>query len=303
MTWQMYRWVWQLRSPLHVGCGPAGALNRTRLYIPARNMWAALTAEIARRLDNASFPAYTDIGRILQEHVRFTYLYPAEQVNGRWLAWLPHYVQEDKKAGLYWYREDNARSLPDRRFRQRLLHTQPGTALAPGTGAAEDGTLREVEYIQPFWRTEKTSGDTMPHPVAFVGYLFLRESWPSDIEHIKNTLQGIRELYVGGETRYGFGHLSLLLHNSQGPWERVSDCFGAQVHLTQDEPVIENPHHLFAHTFQDHDPAEKGAWELLVQWDWDTFRSLESPHWVPGSQARSATRFIILDSGLWQAQR
>jgi len=42
---------------------------------------------------------------------------------------------------------------------------------------------------------------------------------------------------------------------------------------------------------------------LLVQWDWDTFRSLESPLWVPGSQARSGARFIILDSGLWRAQR
>ena len=294
MSWTMYRWLWQLRSPLHVGHTPAGALNRTRLYIPARNMWAALTAEIARQTAGHSFPSYEDIGRELQEHVRFTYLFPAERVNGHWHAWLPRY-DEDK--GLLWHREDGEEES-DRRFRRRLLHTRPSTALAPGSGAAAEGTLREVECIATHWKPEQRQVHNVPSPVAFMGYVFLKDTLPN---YLKSALENVREIFIGGEIRYGFGCLSLL--PSQAPWEQARDYFGTSVDLTQDDPLIENPHHLLAHTLQDHDPAERGAWELLVQWDWNTLRSLQSLLWVPGSQSRRNARFIILNSGLWRAWR
>lgn len=46
MAWQVYRWVWQLESPLHIGLVPAGILNRTRLYIPARTMWGGIDGRV-----------------------------------------------------------------------------------------------------------------------------------------------------------------------------------------------------------------------------------------------------------------
>lgn len=49
MTWSLFRWVWRLEAPLHVGIPPAGSLDRCRLYLPARNLWAALTAALARQ--------------------------------------------------------------------------------------------------------------------------------------------------------------------------------------------------------------------------------------------------------------
>ena len=297
MTWTLYRWVWQLRSPLHIGLTPAGALNRTRLYIPARSMWAALTAEIARRLKANAFPDYTGVGQALQRHTRFTYLYPAERVNGRWFAWLPRYEQEEKRAGLYWCRADGVpRPVPDRRFRQRLLYTQPSTAISPGTGTADDGTLREVEYIQPYWRPEKASKDVEPHPVAFVGYIFLRNALPS---HIAHTLQEIRELYLGGETRYGFGHLTLLPYSDQHPWEQINTCFGFPVYLAEAMPRVTRPEYVAAHASISASKA-RGDWEVLVRWDWQTMQAENRPLWQPGTRITEEESFVIRPDGLWE---
>ncbi len=293
MSWTLYRWVWQLRSPLYIGHTPAGALNRTRLYIPARNMWAALTAEIARQTAGNSFPAYEDIGRELQEHVRFTYLFPAELMNGHWHAWLPRY-EEDK--GLLWYREDGE-DEPDRHFRRRLLHTRPSTALAPGSGAAEEGTLREVECIATHWKPEQGQVHNVPSPVAFVGYGFLKDTLP---HHLESALKNVREIFIGGETRYGFGHLALLPFSGQEPWEEAKECFGYEVELNGDIPMVKQPPYLVAHGMFSSANA-KGDREILFQWDWQTPRPSHQLYWKPGTQVQKPQEFVFLieRDGLW----
>jgi hypothetical protein len=85
VSWSLHRWTWRVASPLFVGAAPSGALNRCRLYVPARPLWGALTAELAR--DEADHdPAYREIGNELRKHVRFSYLFPAERVGSDWLA-------------------------------------------------------------------------------------------------------------------------------------------------------------------------------------------------------------------------
>jgi hypothetical protein len=139
MAWQVYRWVWRLESTLHIGLSPAGFLNRTRLYIPARTMWGALTAVLAQRNASGAWPDYQGIGNTLKEQARFSYLYPAEQVGGEWHPWLPRYEEK----GLCWQRQNSEEKLSDRSFRQRLLSTHPGTAIDPASDTAAEGTLRE----------------------------------------------------------------------------------------------------------------------------------------------------------------
>ncbi|SHK67884.1 hypothetical protein [Rhodothermus profundi] len=299
MSWTLYRWVWQLHSPLYIGHTPAGALNRTRLYIPARNMWAALTAEVARQRASSSFPNYEDIGRKLQEHARFTYLFPAEQVNGHWYAWLPRY-EEDK--GLLWHREDG-KNEPDRRFRRRFLHTRPSTAIAPGSGAAEEGTLREVECIATHWKPAQGQAHDQPSPVAFVGYVFLNDTLP---QHLQSALKDVREVFIGGETRYGFGHLVLLPFSKRKPWEEAEKCFGDEVELNGDTPVVKQPSYLVAHGVF---PSAKGDREALVQWDWQTPRPICQLYWQPGTQILEPKEeelefvFFIERDGFWTGRR
>lgn len=303
MRWTLYRWVWQACAPLHIGYTPAGALNRTRLYIPARNMWAALTAEIARR-QASNFPDYESVGQALQQYARFTYLYPAEFVNGKWYAWLPRYGQEEGRAGLYWYREESEIApISDRAFRRRLLHTQPGTAIAAGTGAAEEGTLREVEYIATHWKPEQGQTPHRPTPVAFVGYLFLEEA-PNDAkwQSILSELKEVRKLFIGGETRYGFGHLTLLSSSEEEPWEQAQACFGYEVDLQGDEPVVKNPQHLLGHGLLASQYAQ-GNREVVFQWNWQMPHTTNTLYWQPGTQVLKPDQdelvFAIDPNGFW----
>ena len=300
MSWTLYRWVWQLRSPLHIGHMPAGALNRTRLYIPARNMWAALTAEIARQQAGDSFPTYEDVGRELQEHARFTYLFPAEQMNGQWHVWLPCYEEGES---LVWRREGEENTkVADRAFRRRLLHTRPSTALAPGSGAAEEGTLREIECIATHWKPAQEQASNSSSPVAFVGYVFVKDTLP---QHLQSVLKDIREVFIGGETRYGFGHLVLLpfSESKQQPWEGVNMCFDNEVELNGDTPIVKQPSYLVAHGIFPSAYA-KGDREALFQWDWQTPRPSHQLYWKPGTQVQEPQNlvFFIEQDGFWAGQ-
>jgi len=282
MAWQVYRWVWRLESPLHIGLSPAGSLNRTRLYIPARTIWGALTAELARRNASGACPDYQGIGRDLQKNVRFSYLYPAEQVNGLWHPWLPRY---EKGWGLCWRRQDGEEQLSDRSFRQRLLSTHLGTAIDPASDTAAEGTLREVEYIVPRWRHTGTL-------LAFVGYVFLRDR--NDLHGLKD----VEELWVGGEIRYGFGWL----HRVQ--WEdSVRDCFGISLNLRQNDPILSVLEFVWAHVPTNSDSKASGAWEIVLGWDRDTLDSRTSSNlcWAPGSRVSAPECYRITENGIWES--
>jgi hypothetical protein len=261
---------------------PAGMLNRSRLCVPARTLWGALTAELARRQTNGH-PDYDRIGKDLQQQARFTYLFPAEQVNSRWCAWLPCY-QEGQ--GLVWQREDKqGQPIPDRIFRERLLVTQLGTAIDPDSDTATEGTLRETECVSPYWRR---GGEI--REVALVGYVFLRQGSSLDI-------QSIGTLFLGGDSRYGLGKVVPVKP------EETDNVFGYMADLKQDEVFVRGKH-LLAHTFPPPDTSSvpiQGAQERLVGWDKNSLHSAGLvPLWVPGSVCEEEKRFKICETGLWE---
>lgn len=284
MTWSLYRWVWQLEAPLHIGMPPAGILNRTRLYVPVRAIWGALTAEIARcrscgSSDPNAIPGYHQIGQYLCEHARFSNLFPAEKVDAEWRAWLPEY--RDGK-GMVWIREDG-KCLDDRTFRTCLLDTRPGTAIAPDSDTAAEGTLRETECVQPFWR--KPCYNTFDS-VAMVGYVVCKDD-------SKELLKSIDKIFVGGDTRYGLGKMQRVEWLEAGP-----NFFGNEVDLTSDEPQVET-NRLLAHACIN--DLVEGAFELLVGWNDQNLEKIgEKPLWVPGSRLKHKTWWIIKENGTWQ---
>jgi len=284
MAWQAYRWIWRLESPVHVGLSPAGSLNRTRIYIPARTMWGALTAVLARQTASGAWPNYQGIGKDLQEKARFSYLYPAEQVSGQWQPWLPRY---EEGQGLCWQRQDGGDPLSDRIFRQRLLATHPGTAIDPASDSAAGGTLREVEYILPRWRDTATL-------VALVGYVFLRDG------NDPHGLKDVEELWIGGEGRYGFGCLRRVRLDGD-LWQPASDCFGIPLDLGGSDPILQNPQFIRAHTPPEGEPVERGAWEVVLGWDCGSLytEACVFPCWAPGSKSKGGKYFRIQGDGLW----
>lgn len=282
MAWVLYRWVWRVESPLHIGMPPAGALNRTRLYVPARALWGALTAELARRRNPNQFPDYASVGKSVQAGIRLSYLFPAEPVGRDWKAWLPRY---EKGRGLVWQREEDHETLEDRLFRMRLLITQSGTAIEPESDTALEGTLREFELISPYWQN---SGD-IPKQVAMVGYMFCRD------QRLWAEIYEVQELFVGGDIRYGFGRLTRIACN-------ISPQFfdGVPVDLQATSPAVITSR-ILAHAVMKPGSDLIGAIECLSGWDM-VQGGLKHPElvWAPGSSLSRDQKFNIKEDGLWE---
>lgn len=283
MSWSLYRWVWLLEAPLFMGAPPADTLNRCRPYVLSRAIWGALTSESAQA-DANGFPDYRQRGQALRAGARFTYLYPAERVDGSWLAWLPEYKSGQ---GMVWRREDEPAAattgVPDRRFRRRLIDTRPGTAIDPDSDAAAEASLRETECVMTHWRSKSpSSGDR----VAFVGYVFLRDGTAHHLDQVTT-------VFLGGDTRYGLGRMSRI------EFDRANAVFGAAPVLNESAPIILSSH-LLAHGICCR--PLYGAKEALTSWDQtatDPLTSMGAPRWAPGSRADDDIQWRIEEEGTW----
>jgi hypothetical protein len=138
-----------------------------------------------------------------------------------------------------------------------------------------------VEYIMPRWRHTGT-------PLAFVGYVFLRD------RNDPHGLKDVEELWVGGESRYGFGRLRRV-------WlEDVEDCFGISINLMGDDPILCEPECVRAHALLNGNDMEAGTWEIVLGWDQSNL-SISGLCWVPGSQVKDKRRYRITESGVWES--
>lgn len=297
MSWSLHRWVWQLESPLFIGMPPAGALNRCRMYVPARNVWAALTAELAQCRANG-FPDYGAVGQGLADELRFTYLYPAQRDDGSdWRVWLPRY---ETGTGLVWRREDRADWPPgdvsDRAMRARLLGARPGTAIDPDSNTAAEGSLRETEYLQTQWRNPNGS---MGGPVGLMGYVFLQHGAETICE---DDLYKSDMLFLGGDTRYGFG----CVRRADFSEMRGGELFGARMTTGAANPLVLS-RTVFSHARAPQDEPLTGALEQLAGWDRGGGKGLTSlgsePLWMPGSilpDTSSRLPWHITKDGVWE---
>jgi hypothetical protein len=289
MTWTALRWVWRLEAPLFVGMPPAGALNRCRPYVPARVLWGAVTAEISRSRNGESFPDYGKLGWEVALNCRFTYLFPAEKRGDKYLAWLPKF---ERIRGVQWYCHGGEDSLSDRDFRRRLLDSRPGTAIAPESDSASEGTLRETECINPWWRDSNCQGET--NAMLLLGYVFLRNNG------FRRQLDNINTLFVGGDTRYGLGKICRV------GWHELSgdlSVFGKRVHLDREHPEIQSDI-VWGHALEGGQPqiqAMQGVKELLGGWDQGSpWRGALT--WAPGSFLERSMAWSIDNFGYWMHQ-
>lgn len=290
MSWQLFRWTWRLDSPLFVGATPAGALNRCRLYVPARAVWGAVTAELAR-LEGDDDQRYRPVGGELRKNARFSYLYAAESRGEHWLAWLPEHRESDR---LVWVREGDANGVvPDRLFRRLLLWTRPATAIDPDNDSALAGSLRETECVQPYWRRDDGS---LGNPVGMVGYVFLRNG-----EDLAKRLLALHTLFVGGDTRYGLGRLERVAVES------AKEFFGVPVTLDHAEPHVSTKR-VLAHALVVNGASMCGEMEAIGGWDMTGQQQgsrMNGPAWTPGSQVvggEGIPQFRIDEHGLWHLE-
>lgn len=277
MTWQAYHIVFRLRSPMHIGSGSVGNIQRTRPYVTGRAFWGALTMRITREnliSEPVSAKAYTDIGNKVHESVTYTYFYPAVRAGSGYEILCP------------WNNPD--------RFKHRLIRSYASTALDYPMQSAAEALLDESEFISPY------TLDTA-EPVFLTGYIFVSDECTIDWKNALNKLQ------FGGDRCYGWGDVKLEQCNQS---ENISAIFNgltfdgkgerANIRLNKSDNM-----RLFAHTIAKGVEAD-GDIEPLVGREWRK-NGRAGQHveftgvcFTPGSILKQPAKFEIGKFGVWQ---
>jgi|SRR6185437_12575393 len=138
MSWTCFQLDFAQQSDICIGFHKLGWVQRTRYFIPARNLWAAATALHARRATAPDYPA-ADVDASL----RFTPLFLASDKGGT--PWFP------------WEKETE--------FEAKFVSSRGRVAIDPAFATASDGALFDMEYLA------RTPG------FHWLGYVWARAAW------------------------------------------------------------------------------------------------------------------------------
>ncbi len=289
MNWNQYRIAFRLLSPLHIGYRKVGNLMQTRYYVPARNLWAALTARITRDCGRGySGQAYDDIGLLVKKYFRFGYLWPAITRNGqskveKWDDLETFFsFQLDKKNCLHEL-FPNPNQKNSSLFDYLFLDSQQGTAINQSNQAAEEGSLHDIEFIAPYTRGLCKS-------VYLAGTMWVGENLPEDLAIWENSLRHIR---IGGEQSYGWGRVEQVFCDSLEKCSIKPDDFVWYGHI---------PSHFIPSETENN---VQGEIEPLVGWQTQIDGSQKigkaTIALVPGSLIRNENaKFVTGEMGIWK---
>lgn len=279
MTWKAFCLTYELHSPLHIGFHKVGNVQRTRYYLPSRNLWGAVTECLTRSgfsTEGAPEGNYAGIGRWVKGHCAFGYFFLWDGAT----LFQPRYTEQGLR---YW-------DLDTYAFERRYLDSHVTTALNAATTSAESGSLHEVEII----RARNNSGG----PVQLHGWVFLDDKAQARWTEIRMALD---RLQVGGERRYGLGQLRLAndaADRTPDECEMILDGERPQIRLKPGQP-------LGAHALVEGVEA-RGQIEPLVGREtsddsarFGTKLTEGRVCWVPGSVVNQKTSFEISGTGIW----
>jgi len=279
MAWNAYRVLFRVLSPIHIGFERIGNLQRTRPYVPGRNLWAAVAARMVLTGISVS---YTEARAEIDKHLCFGYLFPTLVDR---TIFMPFYENGTVLFGP-------SATLSKQEFEYRFLGSTAHTALRLENRGAEEGSLHEVECILPRARPDG-------EPVYLTGALFVRrQSDNSNLEALMGDLQ------VGGERTYGMGRIQL------SEMQPVStDIFaGFTLELNAESLVAKGRGPVPAHWVLDRDaPAcstANGDIEMLVGRDtsdsgYGVNLAPARLCWAPGSVPDTSRAFRISPQGFW----
>jgi hypothetical protein len=284
MPWKAYEITFRLLSPMHIGYRRLGNIQRTRPYVPAKNLWAALTARLTR--DDGKLVGrdcdYRSVGQAVEEHLAFTYFFPASDPQ---CPLYPRWCDGNMAYGPCGMSADQ--------FRYKFIGSYSSTALDYAEYAAEEGSLHEVEFIAP-----RTRGNEQ---VYLVGYVLEHNSCGLGWRDVLNRLR------FGGELSYGWGRVERvgdrdICEHGGGLFGLYTlDCDG------QDRPRLTGEGApLLAHAPAAGSPIPTGCLEPVVGRDWDPGRGAGQcltegvPCWTPGSLVPRKARWRVEPRGLWR---
>lgn len=212
MIW--FKLIFKQNQPIHIGSAEWGVINETEIFIPGWTMWGALTNQFLKTI------GFRKIESAKKFFEKITNFYPAIG-NATSEPLFPRYNKGDFCLGEYLEEE----------FKFEFVDTFVSTVIEPLLRSAKDGSLHEFEYILP---KSKLDLDNRSKQVYWVGLIGFENEAIKEINSlIKNSnnnqnlevnankedeehdvldllKQIFSKIYIGGDTKYGFGEMELL---------------------------------------------------------------------------------------------
>ncbi|MHA1252229.1 MAG: RAMP superfamily CRISPR-associated protein [Candidatus Helarchaeota archaeon] len=298
MGWNLYSIKFKLKSPLYIGFHKVMHFFRTRLYVPAKPFWGALTAKLTRRLNLTD---YGKVGEFLKKTIRFSYFYLSDENN----VFIPRYTIKGMKFG----------DLMQMDFEKRYISSIASAAIESYSHTAEEGMLHEVEFISPNVINDGKS-------VFLKGLLWILEFSDNRfsifindddiiIEYNNNHVKFselINTLQIGGERKYGFGFLKIEGKPKKESYNDLTKLgfFGKwKENGNEILLLVKKDDPIWSHVKYSSDLMIKGCIEPIVGRDWNNKGagkklSVYGLYWAPGSILMSEETFKITPNfGLW----
>jgi len=265
MTWTSYLVSLNILSPIHVGWRKEGNLQLTRPYVTGRALWGAMTARLVRDQGSSN---YEEMGKKVDEQLRFTYFYPS--------------MVQDKIEIWPW---DNQHY-----FSWMYLGSYSSATLK--NKIAREGMLHETEYISPRTRDGRKA--------FLVGYIFEKKG--CELEW-RNALKRIQ---IGGERGYGWGRILPTITpkmngNGFNGYEFNEPEDVPEIIVQKNKPILAhalinrlNCIGIIEPLIGRETNKNKGFGDIISKAD---------VCWAPGSKVKANTKFQILEKGIWKKCR
>jgi len=208
-----WRLVIELLSPMQIGVGSLGMVEKTEMYIPGRVIWGALTSTLVRQqIPKPEYKHFKKMGESLGSHEKvFSSFFPSFDKGKS--EWLPVF-EGNKRSWVKYICEKNKFDLQKRRSEEEmqaiLISGQSGNATDPERMATFDKSLHETDMISPLIK----KGEKFI-PVCFTGTMQLPEklniSGGTQIDINEGILKSVfNQCRLGGNRKRGWGIIRLV---------------------------------------------------------------------------------------------
>lgn len=182
--------VFQQLSPIHIGKKNYGVISETRLFIPGWTMWGALVNACGKAED-----ASKERFKVLQSNFeKISCFFPLVEAN------CSENIPEVKFEKGYLFID----GIFEEELRLKLTDTYVSTAIESQSISAKDESLHETEVFLPRTVFDKDNAKEVRN-VFWVGILGVDDS-----SGIDTFIKSNPEVFVGGDSKYGFGRLKLI---------------------------------------------------------------------------------------------
>lgn len=183
MSWRAYFAAFAIHSPIHIGYNSISHADRTRYYIPGRNMMSAF----AHSLDAQGVDINTGVLQVVRESMLFSTFFVSK--NGK-DALFPVLTNE---GDLFYGKEQMA--LWD--FTNQFISAKEGQKYQrPGKGRSD------IEFIVPKNKVINTQN-------YLVGYIFVADD--AEDKGLGAWIRALRELHIGEETHNKMGNVRMIV--------------------------------------------------------------------------------------------